>query len=154
MGTTQLPGSIRLGVRSASGQTVWTKQGTAYWFGPGGSSGATPANTPEKWNVLGVSGVGGKAGSSLVVEVTASSSQTLNTTDTFWNLPVVVNGAVQYLQSPTTTAAMANDNFVVDQALAATALVAGVPTIVAVIRAKEGVNFNVGGDRVFVSFQY
>lgn len=153
MASAQVAGLLKIYHQRPDGSRKLAHSGNIYYFGPGGSSDGAVGNTPEKWNFLSPSGVKSGSGYSVVVTFTAGAAATLDISDAAWILPVIVNGNKQTLGNPSHASGLGNDNFVNDFTIGDSALVASVETVISVLRAKEGVNFQTGGDRVFMSIE-
>jgi len=153
MATTQLPCQILLRIVNASGQVGQEIPLDSYYAGPGGSTGGTPANTPEKWNYLAPSIVAG-AGTALEFYVISKSTQTINTTDSYFNIPVTAGGQAGFISGFTSAAAMGNNHFNLDTALTAVSAVSGQAQLLARISIKPGMTWSIGGGKLFVSLQY
>ena len=153
MVSAQVPGNLKLYIRAPSGSRRLVASGDIYWFSPGGSSDGVIANTPEKWNFLPASADVGGPGYTLLVTFTVGTAATLDISDAAWVLPVIVNGNTQNIGNPAHASGLGNDSFVKDFEIGDSALVASVETTIAEIRAKEGVNFRVGGGRVSMSIE-
>lgn len=155
MATTQLPCAIHLKLVTPDNRTLQDVVLDSTVAGQGGASGATPANTLEKWYYLNESIVVA-SGCSLVIEVVSRSTQTLNTTDSFINLPlnIYTNGGKQQVFLAGMAATTGDPNFTVDQAISALSAASAIPTTVYKATAKQGRNFSIGGGKVFISFQY
>jgi hypothetical protein len=150
MGTTQLKGVFKFRLMRPDGVIGQEIQLDADSAGFGGSSGAAPANTIEKWNYLAPSIIAGP-GYSLSVVFVPAAAQTLNTTDSYINLPVIVNGQNGTITSWVTAI---NANFTLDVALAALVTVVGREVELARWTAKPGRSFQIGGNREFIALQY
>ena len=116
------------------------------------------ANTPEKWNSLFAQGVGGQPGSKIIFEFIAGTSATLDISDAVWILPVVVNGQEQSVGNSAAAGGIGNSYFTNTYTIGDVAIVASVPTVLAIYTAKESVHFNIGGltaagSRLFVSLE-
>jgi hypothetical protein len=153
MVSAQINGTYAVYIENPAGQRRLVKSALAYWFGPGGSSEGAIANTPEKWNFLPVSADAGSGGYKIVVTLTAGAAAISDASDGAWSIPIVVNGSAQTIGNPAHASGLGNANFTTDLTPADNAYVANVETPIAIIRAKEGVNFRVGGDRVFMSIE-
>jgi len=145
MVSAQVGGQLNIYVESASGTRVLKSSHPIYWYGPGGSSDGVIANTPEKWNALYAQGVGGAPGSKIVFEFIAGANATLDISDAVWILPVVVNGQEQAVGNSAAAGGIGNSNFTNTYTIGDVAVVANVPTVLAIYTAKESVHFNVGG---------
>jgi hypothetical protein len=150
MVSAQLKGVYAIYIQAPSGAKRLVKSADAYWWAPGGSSEGVIANTPEKWNYLPASADKGAPGYSIVITYNGAAG-TSDASDAPWVIPVEVNGSAQTIGNDQAAGGLGNNNFVVDMANADRAYVASVETPVAIYRAKEGVYFRVGGDRVFMS---
>lgn len=153
MVSAQVAGNLRIYIQAPSGTRKLVKSAPTYWFGPGGSSIDVIANTPEKWNFLPPSVDTGGPGYSILVTFISGAAKTLDISDASWILPVIVNGNLQNVGNPDSSNGLGNDNFVKDFLIGDVALVASTETIIAQLRAKEGVHFKVGGDKVFMSIE-
>lgn len=152
MASAQIPGKYAVYIENPAGTRKLIMANGSYWWGPGGSSDGTVANTPEKWNYLGPSPVTGGPGYKIVVTYCGGAA-TSDASDGFWSVPVIVNGQQQVFGNSAHATGLMNDNFIVDLAAADVAYVASTETPVAIFRAKEGVRFSVGGGRVFMSIE-
>lgn len=151
MASAQIAGQYKIFLHKPDGTERLVASNNAYWFGPGGASESTPANTPEKWNYLPLSADVGGPGYSIVIKVNPGSAATVGGDDSFMSLPIVVNGNAQSIGADLSPAGLGNDNFAVDVSWNAQALIASQDNVVASYRAKENVYFRVGGNRVFLS---
>ena len=152
MVSAQIPGLYRIYVVAPSGASKLIIPAPAYWFAPGGSSEGVVANTPEKWNFLPLSGHRGTGGYKIVITLQGVAA-TSDASDGAWMIPIFVNGSQQTIGNPAHAAGLGNDNFTVDLTPSDIAFVALNETKVAEFRAKEGVTFQVGGGRVFMSIE-
>lgn len=154
MTSAQEPGSLEVGIRAADGKYFLVKKASVAWWSPGGSPDGTFANTPEKWNYLPPSAVGGKPGSSIEFRYTAAGSDGIDASDCAFQLPVIVNGQLETVGNSANASGLGSNNFTVDLTFAdIAATVAAQEVLVYKIRAKEGVYFKVGGDRVNCSIE-
>ena len=153
MVSASIAGTVNIYIVSPSGKKYLQASKRSYWFSPGGASEAVPANTPEKWNTLPVCPDQGGPGSAIQVCLIADAAATTDASDGFMNLPVIVNGLPQTISNDLTTASPGNLNFGVDLAWQSIAVVAGVETPIMQYRAKEGVHYRIGGDRVNLSIE-
>jgi hypothetical protein len=152
------PGVYSLYMISPSGETKPIKQADAAWWNCsnlGSSEGVISTSaTPEKLNFLPPSSWTGAGGYSLELRYTASANTTLGTiTKSKMMLPVICNGQLQVIGLASSAAVLGNNNFTIDTAAAAIAYVASTEAVVFRIRAKEGVVWKVGGDKVFLSLE-
>lgn len=145
MVSAQVGGQLNLYIESASGTRILKASHPIYWYGPGGSSDGVIANTPEKWNTILASGQGGRPGSKIVVEFIPGANATLDISDAVWILPVVVNNQEQAVGNSAAAGGIGNSNFTNTYTIGDVAVVANVPTTLAIYTAKEGVYFNIGG---------
>jgi hypothetical protein len=152
MVSAQLAGVYRVYVENPSGARQLIKSAPNYWWGPGGSSDGTIANTPEKWNYLPLSGVRCGPGYKIVVTYEGAAGTT-DASDAVWIVPVSVNGSQQTVGNSAAAGGLGNNNFTVDLTFGDIAIVANVETPLSVMRAKEGVYFSVGGDRVWLTVE-
>lgn len=152
------PGTYALYMANPAGQRKIIRSATAaFWncSNLGSSEGVMSTTaTPEKLNYLPLSADQGVGGYSIILEYTASANTTIDASDCVAMIPVMVNGQQQTIgHNGGGGGGLSNDNFISEIALADTAYVASQPTIAWKIRAKEGVTFRVGGDKVFVSLE-
>ena len=152
MVSAQIPGVYRVYIENPSGARKLIKSASAFWWGPGGSSEGVIANTPEKWNILPRSSVVGGPGYKIIVTIEGSAA-TSDASDGVMNLPVVVNGQLQTIGNSAAAGGIGNNNFSVTLAAADIAYVAANETPYLIYTAKEGVNFSIGGDRVWLSIE-
>lgn len=153
MASAQINGTYKVYIESPKGTRKLCGSNLAYWWGPGGSSDGTIANTPEKWNFLEPSAHVGGPGYKIVVTLTAGGAATADASDGAMVLPVIVNGQKDSVGNSAHASGIGNDNFSVTLASADKAYVASVETPVLIYTAKEGVNFRIGGGRVFLSVE-
>jgi len=108
----------------------------------------------QNWSFLPLSPLKCKSGYQIIIEYTASAATTLDISDGVGVIPVRVNGQAQTIGiNGGGGGGLGNNNFTSLLAGADSAYVAGQPTPVAIVYAKEGVNFQVGGDVVFLSLE-
>jgi len=153
-----VPGIYSIYIENPSGARRLVKSANAaYWnvANLGSSEGTISTTaTPEKWNFLPLSRDTGVGGYKIVLTYTASTAKTMDASDSVGIIPVIVNGAAQTIGlNGGGGGGLGNDNFSSVLAAADVAYVANVETPVAIIRANEGVQFKVGGDKVFLSFE-
>ncbi len=153
MVSAQIAGTYKIYIEAPSGSRRLVSSANAYWWGPGGSSDAAIANTPEKWNTLPLSADIGGPGYRIVFTVTAGAAATMDASDGAMVVPVFVNGTQQNVGNDDHASGVGNDNFTVDYSPGDNALVAATETPYQILRAKEGVHFRVGGGRVFWSIE-
>jgi len=148
MVSAQITGTYKVYIRNPSGAQRLQKSAASYWWSPGGSSDGAVANTPEKWNYLSPGPDVGGPGYSLVFTVTAGAAATMDVSDGVMIFPVLVNGSLQFVGNDDAAGGVGNDNFTVDMSPVDGALIANQEAPYQVLRAKEGVTFQIGGDRV------
>lgn len=154
MVSAQIAGQLKVYLVSPSGTQRLVKSAAVYWWGPGGSSSGTIANTPEKWNYLPLSVDAGTGGYSILVTFIAGTAATTDVSDAVWILPVQVDGSDQTVGNDDAAGGVGNDNFIVDLSPADGALIAGVETPIQKLRAKDGIKqFRIGGGRVFMTIE-
>lgn len=153
MASAQIAGNYAIYIENPSGARRLVQRANAYWWGPGGSADGAVGNTPEKWNVLPPSADVGGPGYKIVVTLTAGSAATSDASDGAWIVPVIVNGTLQTFGNDDHASGVGNDNFTVTLSPGDNAYLAGVETPIQILTAKEGVNFRVGGGRVFMSIE-
>lgn len=153
MASAQVAGAYRIYIIKPDGSRKQVAVGSNYFFSPGGSADGAVANTPEKWNYLPDNGVRGGSGYLLQITLQSGAAKTIDASDCFMNIPIVVNGAKEILGNSAHATGIMNNNFSVVTAAADIAYVAGVETPVLTYRANEGVVFGVGGDRVNLSIE-
>jgi len=154
MVSAQIAGTYTIEVRNPRGDVRLVKSATATYWSPGGSSEGVPASlTPDLWNFLAPSAIVGGPGYQIIVSITAGAAATMDASDGFWQVPIIVNGNNEFFGNDDAAAGVGNDNFVVDKSPGDDALVANVKTPVQVLRAKEGVFFRIGGDKVNMSIE-
>lgn len=147
-----IKGTYRIYIESPSGTRKLVMSAPAYWYCLTGSSDGVIAQTSEKWNYLPVNKEVGVAGYKIVVTIQGVAA-TMDASDGVWIIPVIVNGILQIIGNPANVSGLGNDNFTTDLTPADITLVAANETPVAVIRAKEGIRFQVGGGKVFLSIE-
>lgn len=153
MVSAQIPGVVRIYGKGTDGRTILLSSASVYWFGPGGSSDATIANTPEKWNFLPLSPVTCGPGTSLVVTFQPGGAATTDASDGTWQLPVRVNGIDTVVGNAANATGTMTDAFTTDLTPGDDALVANIERPIQILRAKEGIKWQLGGNRVFVSIE-
>lgn len=152
MASAQIPGNYAIYIEAPSGaRRLVMSASNAYW-GQGGSSDGTIANTSEKWNTLPLSADAGAGGYKIVVMATTGAA-TCDASDAVWVIPIMVNGTMQTIGNAAAAGGLGNDNFTSDLTFGDIVMGASVPTTVAVYRAKENTNFRVGGGRVFLTLE-
>jgi len=152
MASAQMSGVYRIYVENPSGQRKLIKSAPNYWWGPGGSPDGAIANTPEKWNYLPLSPIVCGPGYKIVVTYEGATGTT-DASDAVWIIPVNVNGTQQSVGNSASAGGLGNDNFTVDLTFGDITIPANIETPLSVIRAKEGVYFQVGGDRVWLTVE-
>ena len=145
-------GTYRMYIQAPSGARRLVRGAPAYWWCLTGSSEGVVAQTSEKWNFLPLSNIVGTAGYSIVVTYEGT-AVTFDASDGVWIIPLEVNGQAQTIGNSANASGLGNNNFTVDLAPADTVVPANIETPVAMYRAKEGVRFRLGGDRVFMSIE-
>lgn len=158
MASGRLEGIYRLYIESPTGQRKLVKSASEAWWNCsnlGSADGVISTTaTPEKWNFLPASSVMGGPGYSIVLTVELTVSDGSDISDSVGIIPVVVNGQVETIGIPGGNG-LGNFNFTTD--VTGADLAASTPTGLEItvfkVRAKEGVNFRVGGDRVFLSLE-
>ena len=153
MGSAQIGGSLRVYIESPSGVRKLVASNDMYWWGPGGSSDGTIANTPEKWNFLPKSNIRGGPGYKIVLSASVGTGATADASDMAMVLPVEINGSQQYVGNSAHAAGIGNDNFTATLAAGDVAYVASREQPILIYTAKEGVNFSVGGGKTFISLE-
>jgi len=153
MVSAQINGTYKIYIESPNGSRRLQKSAMAYWWGPGGSSEGVIANTPEKWNTLGLCPDVGGPGYKLIIMLVSGAAKTADASDGAMTLPIVVNSMPQIIGNSAHASGIGNDNFTIVQAAADSAYVAGSETPYLIYRANEGVYFQLGGDRVFLSIE-
>jgi len=148
MASLQEPGTLSVYIVAPSGSRRLVKAASAAWWSPGGSADGVVANTPEKWNFLPLSADTGGSGYTIEFEFTASAADGIDASDCAFQLPVLVNGNQQTVGNTAHTAGSNGDSFTVDFTFADYTTVASQRAVIYRLRAKEGVVFKVGGDRV------
>ena len=162
MASGRAPGLYSMYIETASNNRFLIKQAdAAFWNvsnlgSPDGVISSTA--TPEKWNVLPKSAIGGKPGSKIVVTYTASTTDTLDASDSVMILPVTVNGQPETIGFPGGGGGgLGNGNFTAVTNVGDTLYTANTEQLVFSVRANEGVFFNVGANglagRVFASLE-
>jgi len=147
MASLQEPGVLSIYIVAPSGARRLVKAANSAWWSPGGTADGVVANTPEKWNFLPLSPHRGSGGYALVFEFTAAGADGIDASDCAFQLPVMVNGNLVQIGNTAHTASSQTDNFTVDFTFADYTTVAGQTAMIYKLRAKEGVIFQVGGDR-------
>lgn len=153
MASAQIGGQYSIYVANPAGVQKLVYSAAAYWWGPGGSSVGVIANTPEKWNYLPLSPWKGGSGYRIIVTLSAGAAATSDASDGVWIVPLLVNGQAQTFGNIAAAGGLGNSNFTGELTPGDNAYVAGVETPIQIIRAKEGVNFQLGGGRVFLSIE-
>ncbi len=158
MASARVAGIYALYIENPSGERRLVKSANAaYWnvanLGSADGTISTTA-TPEKWNFLPLSRDIGVGGYKVVITLKASAAKTLDASDCVGVIPVLVNGSPQTIGiSSGGGGGLGNENFTEVLAAGDNAYVADIETPVAIIRANEGVTFQVGGDKVFLSIE-
>lgn len=152
MVSAQLKGTYRIYIENPSGVRKLVAAASSYWFAPGGSSDGTIANTPNTWNELPLSKDAGAGGYKIVVTYQGAAGTT-DASDGVWVIPVNVNGNQQTIGNPAAAGGMGNNNFNADLTPTDIAIVANIETPIGAFIAKDGVNFRVGGGRVWLSIE-
>jgi hypothetical protein len=111
MASVQQAGNYRIYLESPRGNRKLVGSGDSYWWGPGGSPDGIPANTPDTWNFLPLSGDAGGPGYKIVVTLTPGAVGSLDASDCNMMLPVQVGGNMQNLGNSAHTQGIGNDNF-------------------------------------------
>jgi hypothetical protein len=153
MASAQIAGVYSIYIVAPSGNRRLIKSAANYVCAPGGSPDGVIANTPEKWSYLPLSNEQGSAGYSIEFTLTAGANATSDASDAIWVLPITVSGQAQTIGNDQSAGGMGNSNFTVDLANADRAYVANVETPVARYRAKEGVNFRIGGGAFWLTHE-
>ena len=156
MASLRAKGTYALWIVAPSGARKLVKEAdAAYWncSGLGSADGTISTSaTPEKLNFLPLSADRGAGGYFIECVYTAAATTTLDASDCVGIIPVLVNGQAQTIGLNGGNG-IGNTNFTSEIALADSAYVASQPTVAWRIRAKEGVVFHVGGDKVFMSLE-
>lgn len=158
MASGRLEGIYRLYIENPSGARRLVKGADALWWncsGLGSADGTISTTaTPEKWNFLPLSKDAGTSGYSIVLTAELTVSDGSDISDSVGVIPVSVNGVQQSIGIAGGNG-LGNSNFIAD--ISGVDLAAATPTGVELtvfkVRAKEGVNFRVGGDKVFLSLE-
>lgn len=153
MVSAQIAGSLRVSIRKPDGTERVVKQAPIRWFSPQGTSEGLPVDKPDTLNFMPESADRGSAGYCIVLKFQPGAAATLDISDAYWYLPVRVNGNLTAIGNPANATGLGNDSFVNDYEVGDTALVANQESVICVLRAKEGVTFSVGGDKVNVSIE-
>lgn len=158
MVSARAPGVYGIYITNPTGDSKPVKHANAaYWncSNLGSSEGAISTTaTPEKWNFLPLSKHVGGAGYRIVITYTASAATTIDASDCVGIIPVIVNGAMETIGiNGGGGGGLGNTHFSSVAAAGDVAYVQDVETPVCVIEAKQGVNFRVGGDKVFLSLE-
>ena len=155
MASGRLAGAYHIDVIAPDGTTHEVFSADSGWFnvaGLGSPDGVQSTTaTPEKQNYLGLSKWIGGSGYMIQVSVTASTTDGFDISDCVGSIPVVVNGNRQTIGIPSGNG-LNNSNFVAELESDGTAT-AGVKTPVFRVRAKEGVTFQVGDGKCFMSIE-
>lgn len=152
MASAQLAGTYRIYVENPSGRRELVASAPGYYFAPGGSPDGVIANTPEKWNHLPLSPITCGSGYKIVFTYEGAAGTT-DASDAVWVIPVNVNGTQQTVGNSAAAGGLGNSNFTVDLTFGDIAIVANVETPLCVLRAKEGVRFNVGGGKIWFTVE-
>lgn len=158
MASGRLVGRYSLYIENPAGARRLVKSADAnYWnvVGLGSPDGVISTTaTPEKWNFLPLSADTGASGYSIVLTAELSTADGSDISDSVGIIPVMVNGSMQTIGIAGGNG-LGNPNFVADQS--GVDLPASTPTgteiVIFKVRAKEGVTFKVGGDKVFLSLE-
>jgi len=153
MTSLQEPGNLSVFVVAPSGNRKQIKSASVAWWSPGGSPDGVPTNTPEKWNYLPLSNHRGGPGYSIVFEYTPAAVDGVDASDCFFQIPIMVNGNPEILGNSANAAGLGSNAFTVDLTFADYTTVANQTTQIYKVRAKEGVVFQIGGDRVNASIE-
>jgi len=148
MTSLQEPGRMDVYVRAPSGARKLIKSASTAWWSPGGAPDGVPTNTPEKWNFLQLSPHRGGPGYFIDFEVTCPAVDGIDASDCSFQIPVIVNGNQEILGNSAHAAGLGSNAFSVDLTFADYTTVANQTVKIYSVRAKEGVVFQVGGDRV------
>jgi len=158
MASGRFEGIYRLYIENPQGARRLVKAADATWWNCVnlGSPDAviSTSATPEKWNFLNPSSDRGVGGYSIVLTVEPLIADGLDISDSVGIIPVIVNGNIQTIGIPGGNG-LGNTNFTADVTgvdLPAASPVALEQTIFKA-RAKDGVTFQIGGDRVFLSLE-
>ena len=152
MASAQLAGRYNIYIENPGGKRVLVYSASSYWWGPGGSSDGTIANTPEKWNYLPLCPVKGYGGCKIILTYYGAAGTT-DASDGAMQIPVVIDGVPAILGNSAHATGIMSDKFDVTLAAADEAYLANRETNYLVYTAKAGVKFQVGGNRVFVSIE-
>ena len=95
----------------------------------------------------------GGPGYKILITYAVGSAATSDASDSAWQIPIVVNGNPEILGNPAHASGLITDSFTTDLTPADVAYVAAVETPIGIFRAKQGVYFKVGGNRVFASWE-
>lgn len=158
MASLRAPGVYSIYMENPAGTRRLVKSANAaYWncanLGSADGSISTTA-TPEKWNLLPLSGDTGGPGYKIVITYTASTATTLDASDCVGIIPVMVNGSMQTIGiNGGGGGGLGNSNFTSVLTAGDNAYVANVETPVAIIASKENVDFKCGGGKVFLSLE-
>jgi hypothetical protein len=152
MASAQMSGVYRIYMVSPSGGTRLIAANGSYWWAPGGSSSGVIANTPEKWSYLPLSKERGVGGYKIMVTYQGAAA-TSDASDGFWSIPIICNGNAESLGNAANASGIMSNNFTTELTPADVAYVANTETPVQVVRAKENIQFQIGGGRVFLSIE-
>jgi len=153
MASAQEPGRLDVYIKAPSGNRQKVYGAAIEWWAPGGSPDGVPANTPEKWNFLPLSPIRGTAGYMIEFEFTAPAVDGIDASDCSFQIPVMVNGNPEIIGNSAHAAGKGSDAFSVDLTFADYTTVANQTVQIYRLRANEGVQFQVGGGRVFASIE-
>lgn len=152
MASAQLTGTYRIYIENPAGVRRLVAANGNYWWSPGGSPDGAVANTPEKWNYLALSKDRGAGGYKIVVTYQGAAG-TLDASDGFWSVPIIANGNAESFGNYAHSTGIMTNNFTAELYATDMAVVANVETPIQILRAKEGVVFQVGGGRVSLSIE-
>lgn len=158
MASGRLEGIYRLYIENPAGARRLVKSADHTWWNVSGLGSPdavmSTTATPEKWNFLGLSADAGAGGYSIVLTAELTVSDGSDISDSVGIIPVMVNGTMQSIGIAGGNG-LGNSNFTAD--VSGVDLSASTPTGVELtvfkVRAKEGVVFRVGGDKVFLSLE-
>jgi hypothetical protein len=149
MVSAQIPGLIRISVRSPTGNAVKVlEQRTEVLAMITGSSEGVISQTSEKWAYVGRVGTpkGGffYGGCELVVSFIPDANATLDISDARWNIPLTLNNGSQIVL--TNNATSMNSYLIGDNTV-----VANNETVLGKYRAPEGQYWMFGGGSIYIS---
>jgi len=152
MASLQEAGMYYIDIRSPTNERKRVFSASSAAAGPGGSPDSVIANTPEKWIFANGSNVVGGSGYDIIFGILPSGTDTLDSSDSSWVIPIISNGNAEMLGNSAGNG-LGSNNFTVVQAAGDVLLTAAQERDIAIYRAKEGVTFSFGNGKIFYTFE-